>query len=210
MLIIVVTGGFDPLHSGHIEYFKAAKRLGDRLCVGLNSDAWLRRKKGFRFMPLEERKAIIESLKYVDHVFEFDDSDGTACNAIERMMCAWPFHNIIFANGGDRTVENIPEMKLEKKYHRLRFAFGIGGENKKNSSSDILREYGNYILQRKTTDQYDKFEQPKTNMEGCLVCSPLSVANNDTSVKDIQSPYYRKRRIPEERDAAYDIPFTDW
>ena len=216
MLIIVVTGGFDPIHSGHIEYFRAAKRLGDRLCVGVNSDAWLRRKKGFRFMPLEERKAIIESLKYVDHVFDFDDSDDTACNAIERMMCAWPFHNIVFANGGDRTENNIPELKLEKKYTRLKFAFGIGGDNKKNSSSKILKDFADYTLltnkprDTQTDVQYRKFEQQKTNLEGCLVCGKIPAKDNDAATKGLQSPSYRRRSIASELEAAYDVPFTDW
>ena len=73
--IVLVTGGFDPIHSGHIEYFNSAKRFGDELIVGLNSDEWLTRKKGKAFMPFKERKAIIESLKMVDKVIDFDDSD---------------------------------------------------------------------------------------------------------------------------------------
>ena len=76
MKIVIVTGGFDPLHSGHIAYFEAAKQLGDRLVVGLNSDAWLTRKKGRPFMPMSERRAIIENLNMVDRVIEFDDSDS--------------------------------------------------------------------------------------------------------------------------------------
>ena len=63
--VVLVTGGFDPLHSGHIEYFKSAKRLGDILVVGVNSDAWLERKKGRAFMPAKERITIIENLKMV-------------------------------------------------------------------------------------------------------------------------------------------------
>ena len=73
---VLVTGGFDPLHSGHIEYFKSAKALGDELIVGLNSDAWLTRKKGRAFMPMSERKAIIEALSVVDKVIDFDDTDN--------------------------------------------------------------------------------------------------------------------------------------
>ena len=76
--IVLVTGGFDPLHSGHIEYFKAAKELGDELHVGVNSDEWLTNKKGRPFMPFKDRATIIENLSCVDKVLSFDDSDGSA------------------------------------------------------------------------------------------------------------------------------------
>ena len=82
MRIVLVTGGFDPLHSGHIAYFKAAKKLGNQLIVGLNSDEWLTRKKGRPFMSWNERAAIINELGCVDDVIEFNDNDNTACNAI--------------------------------------------------------------------------------------------------------------------------------
>jgi cytidyltransferase-like protein len=137
MKIVLVTGGFDPLHSGHIEYFKAAKALGFLLIVGINSDAWLTRKKGQPFMPLQERKTIIENLYQVHKVIEFDDSDGTAINAIKKVKEFYPKAKIIFANGGDRTKDNIPEMVFDD----VEFVFGVGGEDKKNSSSWILREW---------------------------------------------------------------------
>lgn len=137
MKIVVVTGGFDPLHSGHIEYFKAAKQLGDKLVVGLNSDAWLTRKKGQPFMPIVERIAIIENLKMVDHCVIYDDDDGSSIEAIRNVKMMYPNDEIIFANGGDRTSYNIPEMS-EKD---VIFKFGVGGENKMNSSSWILREW---------------------------------------------------------------------
>ena len=82
MTTVIVTGGFDPLHSGHIAYFKAAKKLGDKLVVGLNSDEWLRRKKGRPFMPLIERKTIIENLEMVDEVISFNDKDKQDDNKI--------------------------------------------------------------------------------------------------------------------------------
>ena len=139
MKIVIVTGGFDPLHSGHIAYFKAAKELGDYLVVGVNSDEWLARKKGRSFMPYEERKSIVQEIGVVDEIIAFDDSDNTASDAIRQTMSKWPQEDYIFANGGDRTKENIPEMEV---FHpRLTFKFGVGGEDKKNSSSWILEEY---------------------------------------------------------------------
>lgn len=134
MKVVVVTGGFDPLHSGHIEYFTKAKELGDILLVGVNSDEWLTRKKGRAFMPIWERLEIIKNIKPVGHAFVFNDDDGTALDAITFAKKMFPRAEIIFANGGDRTSENIPEMSAEN----VTFKFGVGGENKKNSSSWIL------------------------------------------------------------------------
>ena len=135
--VVLVTGGFDPLHSGHIKYFKEAKLLGDRLIVGLNSDEWLERKKGKAFMPWNERLCIINNLQMVDEVFTFMDDDDSAINFIKQVKAHYPNDKIIFANGGDRTSENIPEMAVEG----VEFVFGVGGENKANSSSWILDEW---------------------------------------------------------------------
>ena len=136
--VVLVTGGFDPLHSGHIEYFKAARELGDHLVVGINSDDWLTRKKGRPFMPFEERAAIVKELACVDEVIGFNDSDDTANHAIMQVLSTkgsqW---KVVFANGGDRTRINIPEMA----YTDVEFVFGVGGENKMNSSSWILDEW---------------------------------------------------------------------
>jgi cytidyltransferase-like protein len=137
--IVLVTGGFDPLHSGHIEYFKAARKLGDILIVGVNSDAWLARKKGRSFMPLMERTAIIRELDCVDFVIDFDDSDNSAKHAIWMVRQSYPNDEIIFANGGDRTDKNIPEMDFADS--NTKFIFGVGGFDKLNSSSWILEEW---------------------------------------------------------------------
>ena len=135
--VVLVTGGFDPLHSGHIDYFKAAKRLGDILVVGVNSDSWLRRKKGREFMPSYERVQIIENLKMVDHCILFNDTEDHAIEAIRNVKTMYPNSTIIFANGGDRTADNIPEMSEPD----VTFEFGVGGTDKKNSSSWILDEW---------------------------------------------------------------------
>jgi cytidyltransferase-like protein len=139
--IVLITGGFDPLHSGHIAYFNSAKELGDSLIVGVNSDEWLRRKKGQEFMPWEERATIISALHNVDRVINFDDSDNSAKDAIRKVRAIYPNAQIIFANGGDRTKTNIPEMSILEEMLHVEFVFGVGGEDKKNSSSWILQEW---------------------------------------------------------------------
>ena len=139
--IVLITGGFDPLHSGHIAYIKAARELGDSLIVGINSDQWLRRKKGQEFMSWEERSIIVANLHNVDRVINFNDTDGSAKDAIRKVRAIYPNTQIIFANGGDRTKENIPEMDLLSEMLHLDFVFGVGGEDKKNSSSWILQEW---------------------------------------------------------------------
>jgi cytidyltransferase-like protein len=139
MKIVLVTGGFDPLHRGHIAYFKAARSLGDHLIVGLNSDEWLERKKGRAFMPWNERLCVINNLAMVDEVFTFDDEDGSAKHFIQQVRAHYPDAELIFANGGDRNQDNIPEMDVVDS--NLTFVFGVGGEDKKNSSSWILEEW---------------------------------------------------------------------
>jgi D-beta-D-heptose 7-phosphate kinase/D-beta-D-heptose 1-phosphate adenosyltransferase len=138
-VVVLVTGGFDPIHSGHISYLQAAKAMGDILVVGVNSDAWLERKKGRAFMPLRERGNILKHITGVDFVIDFDDSDGSARRAIEMVRASYPQNRIIFANGGDRTSDNIPEMSIQDP--NIDFKFGVGGEDKKNSSSWILEEW---------------------------------------------------------------------
>ncbi len=143
MNIVLITGGFDPIHSGHIAYIKAAKEyvktFKDMLIVGVNSDDWLIRKKGKNFLPFSERYCIVGSIKGVDAVIDFDDSDNSAKDAIKKVRIQYPDAYIMFANGGDRNGKNIPEMD----YHddKLTFIFGVGGEDKKNSSSWILNNW---------------------------------------------------------------------
>ena len=96
MKIIVVSGGFDPLHSGHLAYINKASTLGDYLVVALNSDNWLTEKKGRPFMSFDERKEILENLKAVNEVISFDDSDGSCCGALEQIKLSYPEDQIIF------------------------------------------------------------------------------------------------------------------
>ena len=147
--IVLITGGFDPLHSGHIEYFKAAKAMGDLLIIGVNSDAWLKRKKGKAFMPLDERGAIISELLMVDKVVGFEDdydADDSCVQFIKDMREYNPEAKIVFANGGDRK----PGTTLEEKagLKGVSFAFGVGGIDKKNSSSWLLSNWENTTVKR--------------------------------------------------------------
>ena len=147
--VVLVTGGFDPVHSGHIALFKAARELGDHLVIGLNSDAWLTRKKGQPFMPIEERASIVKELGCVDEIIAFDDSDDTACAAITQLLStkgsSW---KVLFANGGDRINTTTPEYTIYGDHKDVEFAFGVGGEDKKNSSSWILENWNKPTVQR--------------------------------------------------------------
>ena len=143
MNVSLITGGFDPIHSGHIALIKSAAHIGvyNLVCIGLNSDAWLYRKKGFVFMPFEERKEILENVASVHKVISFDDSDDSSCDAIERCVSQYQYlEKIFFCNGGDRTEQNIPELDYKPRGNvKVEFLFGIGGTDKKNSSSALVK-----------------------------------------------------------------------
>ena len=166
MKIVVVSGGFDPLHSGHIEYFNAASDLGNKLIVALNSDNWLNKKKGKFFMPFDERKSVIESLRMVDEVVGFDDDDlGSCINALNEIKSKYPSDELIFCNGGDRKKENCPEMRVKD----VQFVFGIGGENKKNSSSWILKDW-QYQKEKKIWGEfYELFNDKNTKVKELII-----------------------------------------
>ena len=104
---IMVSGGFDPIHVGHVRMIQEAAKQGDVIVVA-NSDEWLMRKKGYVFMPWKERAEIIESIRGVRTVTTVEDTDGTVCEAIERIRPD------AFANGGDRKGNNTPEVALCK------------------------------------------------------------------------------------------------
>jgi cytidyltransferase-like protein len=166
MKIVLVTGGFDPIHSGHISYLKSAKALGDNLIVGLNSDTWLKNKKEKYFMPFIERKIIIENLSCVDQVIGFkDDAEGTAINALEHVKKLYPKDTILFANGGDRNIENIPEMSVKG----VEFLFGVGGDDKKNSSSWILKKWKYFQEERVWGSYYNLFKDGDVKVKELIV-----------------------------------------
>ena len=147
MKTVLVTGGFDPLHSGHIEYFKSAKKLGDKLVVGINSDKWLTRKKGRPFMPFDERASVISQLSMVDQVIGFNDDNDSAESAI-GMLLSTTSGKIVVANGGDRIDGNVKEQTLYGDHKDVEFVFGVGGEDKKNSSSWILKNWEKPVTKR--------------------------------------------------------------
>ena len=132
--IVAVSGGFDPVHVGHIRHFKAAKKLGDKLVVILNNDNWLRLKKGFVFMPENERKEIIEAFSYVDEVVltghKRNTKDISICEELKKIR---PH---IFAKGGDRTLENIPEPAVCGEIG-CKMVFNVGKGGKMQSSSRL-------------------------------------------------------------------------
>ena len=138
--VSLVTDGFDPIHSGHISYFARAKDFSDFLVVGINTEEWLTNKKGQYFQSWVERADIIRHLRMVDAVITVPDDDkGSACGAIAK--CLEIADTVVFCNGGDRGKTNTPETDKYGDNPRVQFEFGIGGEDKKNSSSWILKGY---------------------------------------------------------------------
>ena len=136
----LVTGGFDPIHSGHIAYFERAKDLSGYLVVGINTDIWLTNKKGQYFQSWVERAEIIRHLDMVDAVVTVpDNKEGSACGAIQK--CLEISEKVFFCNGGDRGKDNTPENMKYGEDPRVQFEYSIGGNEKMNSSSWILRGY---------------------------------------------------------------------
>ena len=137
--ILILSGGFDPIHKGHVRMFKSAKNFGE-VFVGLNSDEWLVRKKEKFFMPFVERKEILESIKYINKVFDFDDKDDTACSLIKFIYKKYNHDfDIAFGNGGDRTNHTTPEVKFCME-NNIEMIWGLGG-GKIQSSSDLLKNW---------------------------------------------------------------------
>ena len=137
--IILISGGFDPIHSGHIKLINDANKYGD-VIVLLNSDEWLRNKKGKEFLSFDERKIIMENIKGVIDVIQFDDSDKTCIDGIKKAKSLYKNNIIKFANGGDRNNETTPEKEFCDK-NDIETLFGIGGNDKSNSSSWILKKW---------------------------------------------------------------------
>lgn len=125
---ICVSGGFDPVHFGHIKYFKSAKKFG-KVVVILNSDKFLKKKKGYVFMPFKERKKILEAIKYIDRVVPSIDKDQTVSRTLEKLKPD------IFCKGGDRLLKNIPKSEIDicNKLN-IKMIFLVGGKKIQSSS----------------------------------------------------------------------------
>lgn len=135
--IVILSGGFDPVHDGHIAMFKEAFESYDYVIVGLNSDEWLARKKGKPFMSFDARKSVLESIRYIDSVLSFDDTDNSAVSLLKHCMSLYPQSKLIFGNGGDRSKSNYPEWDF-CNINALRVDDSLGGSHKMNSSSTLL------------------------------------------------------------------------
>ena len=134
--VVAVSGGFDPVHIGHVRMFIEAKKLGDELVVIVNNDNWMQLKKGYHFMPDTERKEIIEALRAVDRVMltfhEPGTTDMSVCKELEALKPT------IFANGGDRKADNIPEYQVCERLG-IKMVFNVGFGGKVQSSSDLVK-----------------------------------------------------------------------
>lgn len=137
--VVAISGGFDPIHVGHIRLIKEAKQLGDKLVVIMNNDNWLETKKGFCFMNQEERKEILEAIEEVDEVVLTEHRPNDPIRAVCKEIGKISPH--VFANGGDRSSHNTPEEELCKKLN-IELAYNVGGE-KVQSSSDLASNLKN-------------------------------------------------------------------
>jgi D-beta-D-heptose 7-phosphate kinase/D-beta-D-heptose 1-phosphate adenosyltransferase len=166
MRIAVVSGGFDPLHSGHINLLESAAAYGDKLVVLLNSDEWLTRKKGRPFLPFDERATIIERLNMVSNVYSVDDKDNSVTQGLIQIRDAFGHeHDYVFCNGGDRGKDNIPEMQVEG----YEFVFSVGGDFKANSSSWILKEW-QYPTERRVWGEFsDLFQDDAVRVKELVI-----------------------------------------
>ena len=158
---VCISGYFDPLHVGHLEYINKAKELGDYLVVIVNNNFQCKLKKGKFFMDEKDRVAIVKNLKSVDEVFLSIDKDKTVSKSLEKLKPS------VFANGGDRNKSNIPEMSVEG----IDFAFNVGGEDKMNSSSLILKKWRNNTEERLWGEFSNLFVEKHVKVNVfCVVC----------------------------------------
>ena len=146
-MVMIVSGGFDPIHPGHIEMFREAGKFGDIVVAGVNSDEWLRRKKGKEFQRFYDRLLIVNSNQFVDLAMGFDDNDGTANDLIRRTLRMFPHlpaSQFTFCNGGDRGASNTPESDYCMETG-VGVKYAVGGATKFSSSSDLLEGWVHHV-----------------------------------------------------------------
>lgn len=169
--ITLISGGFDPIHSGHVKLITHAGPAS--VVIALNSDEWLIRKKGNYFLPWEERASILMGMAKVHRVIEFDDSDDSACAAIQSLKDQYPDSVISFHNGGDRTEGNVLEALRFKGDPHVKLYYGIGGK-KSNASSDILQRWVD--VNKQTTErnwgEYNVLADYNTSKVKTLIVKP--------------------------------------
>lgn len=165
MKVVLVTGGFDPLHAGHIACLRQAKALGDVLVVGINSDTWLQHHKGRVLVPMSQRMEVIKNLSMVDAVVVYADSDGSSSDAIRLVQNHYPGAHIIFANGGDRTQENIPEMIFDE----VEYVFGLGGNTNQLTAepATVDRVWGSFRVLHQLDTRF-KVKEVTVSPGACL------------------------------------------
>lgn len=140
----IVSGGFDPIHEGHVENILESKNNSDGVIALVNSDEWLCRKKGKNFMNFHTRSTVVGAIKGVIDVIAFDDKDNSACDGLKKARAKYPNDTLVFAKGGDRTADNIPEIPVCKELDiEIKYNVGskISGRQKPNSSSWILKNW---------------------------------------------------------------------
>ena len=149
-IISIVSGGFDPIHPGHIMMMRDCLEFSNHLIVGVNSNNWLIKKKGNFFMDIKHRMYVIDNLTMVNEVMDFEDDDmGSASNLLIKIRKKYPKNKIIFANGGDRSDSSkILEQDTADKCD-IALGYGVGGSHKESSSSDLLKRWGKYLLESK-------------------------------------------------------------
>jgi cytidyltransferase-like protein len=142
--IVIVSGYFDPIHSGHIEYFEKASQLGDFMIAILNNDQQAKLKKGYSFMNEQERLIILKEIRLIDNVYLSIDNDKSVCKTLEYIRKLYPKNRLFFAKGGDRHKGEIPEAQTCKKLN-IEIVDGLG--KKIQSSSDLIGRYKTLVGQ---------------------------------------------------------------